>query len=172
MFDPFAAAGGATEPIELVGPHLRVSGNLHLGRFSRLSDLVNHHRGYVTLENARLLRRNGDPTSLVVSKLMVNPDEITFIGQAQDRMAAAPTPGDAAESTSFEDRQRLEKSPRRFIVFTPGHAIAGFIHVHREMTMDNFVEASDPRFIPMTLVTARSLADRRVISHFRFLLVW
>lgn len=171
MIEPFAAVGGRSEQIELVGPHLRVSGAINLGRFTRLTDLVNHSRGYVQLHEARLLRRNGDPTSLLVPSLMVNQDEITFIGQASHVLAAAPTDPATLGDALTGDRPLIEKAPRRFIVFTPGHAISGFIHVHAEMTVANFVESPDPRFVPMTAVTARSLADRRVISHFQFLLV-
>ncbi len=194
--ETFAAGAGRSEAIELVGPHLRVSGNLNLGRFGRLSDLVNHSRGFVRLHDARLLRRNGDPTSLIVPELMVNQDEITFIGQAEHLLAEAPTEepdggiggggiggggiggggiggsgptGLAGPMTG--ERPSIEKAPRRFVIFTPGHAITGLIHVHSEMTLPNFVEASEPRFVPMTAVSARSLADRRVISHFEFLLV-
>lgn len=167
--DAFGSAGGRSEPIELVGPHLRVSGTINLGRFARLNDLVNHSRGFVRLHDARLLRRNGDPTSLVLAELMVNQDEITFIGQASHVLEAEPDSITGGLLTG--DRPAMEKAPRRFVVFTPGHAIAGSIYVHEEMALANFVEASDPRFVPMTSVTARSLADRRVISHFEFLLV-
>ncbi len=34
-----------------------------------------------------------------------------------------------------------------------------------------FVDSPDPRFVAMVDVTARSLADRRVISHFGLVLV-
>lgn len=162
--------GGKVESVELIGPHLRVSGELHLGRFSRLTDLVNNTRGNVRLFDARLLRRNGDPTSLVVPMLMVNQDEITIIGQAEHRLVQAPDEA-AAAGLMVGDRPALEKAPRRFVVFTPGHAITGFIHVHEEMTVENFIDATDPRFVVMTAVSTRSLADRRVISHFDFLLV-
>ena len=37
--------------------------------------------------------------------------------------------------------------------------------------MATFVDSPDPRFVPMVKVTARSLADRRVISHFAFVLI-
>ncbi len=73
-----------SEIIELVGPHLRVSGTISLLRFNRLSDLVNHTSGFVRLTEARLLRRNGEPTNLIVPELMVNQDEITFIGQTPE----------------------------------------------------------------------------------------
>ncbi|MDQ2965913.1 MAG: hypothetical protein M3R57_08705 [Chloroflexota bacterium] len=162
---------GRSEPVELVGPHLRVSAMVDLLRFTRLVDLVNHSRGYVRIHEARLLRRNGEPTPLVVPELYVNQDEITFIAQAT---AAAPTaepvdewstPG--AESTSA----RIPKYARRFVVFTPGHAIVGTMDVFREMTVANFVDSTEPRFVPLTAVTARSLADRRVVSKFDLLLV-
>ena len=162
-------AGGKEELVELIGPHLRVSGTLKLGRFARLSDMLNTTRGFIRLHDARLLRRNGDPTSLVVRELMVNQDEITLIGQAEHQLSEAPE--DDEDAILRGDRPSLEKAPRRFVVFTPGHAITGLIHVHQDMTVENFVDASDPRFVSMTSVSARSLADRRVVSHFEFLLV-
>jgi hypothetical protein len=165
------AGPGKSEQVELVGPHLRVSAMVDLLRFTRLVDLVNHSRGYVRIHEARLLRRNGEPTPLVVPELYVNQDEITFIAQAT---AAAPdaepvdewaTPGADASSA------RIPKFARRFVVFTPGHAIVGSMDVFAEMTVANFVDSSEPRFVPLTGVTARSLADRRVVSHFDLLLV-
>jgi hypothetical protein len=49
--DPFAsdalATTGRQEEIELVGTHLRVIGTIALGRFGRLSDLINASSGYV-----------------------------------------------------------------------------------------------------------------------------
>ena len=165
-----AGTGGKLENVELIGPHLRVSGNLRLGAFSRLSDLINNTRGNVRLYDARLLRRNGDPTSLIVPMMMVNQDEITLIAQAEHRLTQAPEEAEAA-GLRVGDRPALEKAPRRFVIFTAGHAITGNIHVHEEMTVENFVDAADPRYVVMTSVSARSLADRRVVSHFDFLLV-
>lgn len=157
-----------TEEVELVGPHLRLGGRIVVGRFNRLSDLINHRRGYVLLRDARLLRRNGAPTNLVVDELMVNQDEITFIGRApgsEQSGSATPLP-----LSDFE-RPAIEKEQRRYVIFTPGHSITGTVHVFREMSLGAFVDSTDPRFVVMTQVTARSLADRRVISHFDLLLV-
>jgi hypothetical protein len=158
------AAGGRDVEIELVGPHLRVGGRIALGRFSRLTDLVNHTRGYVLIREARLLKRNGDPTPLVVDELHVNQDEITFI-------ALRVIPKEDVSMPSDIDRPEIQKQPRDYVVFTPGHVIQGSVHVYHEMTLATFVDAADPRFVPMTKVTARSLADRRVVSHFELLLV-
>jgi len=158
-------ASGASAQIELVGMHLRVRGTIDIGRFQRLSDRINHGRGYIRIGDARLLKRNGDPTPLLVDELFVNQDEVTFIAlaHATDEVTVAdPSQG---------DRPLIEKDPRRFLVFTPGHVISGTAHVYREMTVERFADTTDPRFIAMTDASVRSLADRRIVSHFDLLLV-
>jgi hypothetical protein len=161
-----AGAEERYETIELVGPHLRVKGRISLLRFTRLTDLINHSRGFVKLIDAELMRRNGDPTGLFVPELMVNQDEITFIAQKEEETSAAPTalPGGM-------DRPVMERSPRQLVIFTPGHTLTGTVHLFSETDIAGFVDSNDPRFVPMTAVTARSLADRRVISHFGLALV-
>ncbi len=154
------------EMIDLVGPHLRVSGQIALLAFGRLSDRINQSRGYVRLKDAQLLRRNGDPTNLVVPELMVNPDEITFVAQRGDAVSATPT-----ISAGAMDRPVMERTRRQVVVFTAGHTLIGTIHTFADTDITTFVDSPDPRFVAMTDVTARSLADRRVISHFALTLV-
>ena len=156
---------GRMEQIELIGPHLRVSGEVSLLRFNRLSDLINHGRGYIRLSDARLLRRNGDPTNLVVPELMVNQDEVTFIGQKAEELSPP------VASLSPIDRPSMARIPRQLVIFTPGHTLTGTVWLFAETDVATFVDSPDPRFVPMTDVTARSLADRRVISHFGLALV-
>jgi hypothetical protein len=166
-FGPLGAgAEERQESIELVGPHLRVTGCISLLRFTRLSDLINHSRGFVRLTDAGLLRRNGDPTGLVVSELMVNQDEITFIGQKEEEVSTAETavPGGM-------DRPLMERTARQVVIFTPGHTITGTIYLFAETDIQTFVDSADTRFVPMVSATARSLADRRVISHFGLILL-
>jgi hypothetical protein len=168
-FNPLAgensAAGLRFETVEFVGPHLRVSGDISLANYGRLSDMVNHNRGYIRLKDAHLMRRNGEPTNLVVPELMVNPDEVTFIAQ---REPSAKSTSDAAQRP---DRPAMERIRRQVVIFTSGHTLAGSILAFPETDMGNFVDSPDPRFIPLVDVTARSLADRRVISHFSLVLV-
>jgi hypothetical protein len=169
----FNPAGPALEPsqqrletIELVGPHLRVSGSISLLSFNRLSDLINHSRGFVRLKDARLMRRNGEPTNLVVPELMVNQDEITFVGQCEEDVSPVPT-----SLMGGMDRPLMERVPRKIVIFTAGHTLTGTISVFSETDISSFVDTPDPRFVALTDVTARSLADRRVISHFGLVLV-
>jgi hypothetical protein len=157
-------AASTSEEIELVGPHLRVKGIIALGMFTRLSDRVNHSRGYIHVRDARLMRRNGDPTDLVLEELMINQDEITFIGQ---RSAG----GQGAGMVERYGSTALARESRRFVFFTAGHTISGDVQVYGESDLATFVEATDPRFVPLLAARARSLADRRVISHYEFLLL-
>ncbi|MGD0861404.1 MAG: hypothetical protein ABSA21_01410 [Candidatus Limnocylindrales bacterium] len=154
------------ERIELVSPHLRVTGDISLLRFSRLSDLINHSRGYVKLTGAQLLRRNGEPTRVIVPELMVNKDEITFVGQQLGDVSTAET-----GLVGGLDRPLMERVPRELVIFTEGHTLRGTIYLFSETDIATFVDSPDPRFVPMIGVTARSLADRRVISHFGLVLV-
>jgi hypothetical protein len=169
-FDPFGqnphGDDDRYETIELVGPHLRVSGKISLLKFARLTDRINHSAGYVRLTDARLLRRNGEPTNLVVPELMVNQDEITFIGQTEDEVSTVPT-----SEVGGMDRPLMTRISRQIVIFTPGHTLTGTVFLFSDTDISTFVDSPDPRFVPMTKVTARSLADRRVISHFGLILI-
>ncbi len=174
--DPFAsdalATTGRQEEIELVGTHLRVIGTIALGRFGRLSDLINASSGYVRVRNARLLLRNGDPTDLVLPEMMFDKDEISFIAQrAPENPGQAWGIAGAGAATDFGGNPELDRAPRQFVMFTPGHTVTGFVHVYGETDLAGFVESSDQRFVSVVDVTTRSLADRRVINHFKFVLI-
>lgn len=167
VFTPSAEASSTRsellEQIELVGPHLRVQGTISLGLFHRLSDRINHSRGYIHVRDAQLMRRNGEPTNLTVEELMINQDEITFIAQ---RSAGGTGPGaeDGFGGT-------IARESRRYVFFTEGHTISGNVQVYGDSDLASFVEATEPRFVPLVAARARSLADRRVISHYEFLLL-
>jgi hypothetical protein len=164
-----AAPVGRDEPVELVGTNLRLTGDVSLGRFSRLSDLINASRGYIRVRNAQLLQRNGEPTNLILSELMVDQDEISYIAQPQ---AEAPEPSAAGGfiEPSFGDNVEARQA-REFVMFTPGHTVTGKVHIFGQTDLAGFVDATDPRFVPVTDVTMRSLSDRRIFSRYDFILI-
>jgi hypothetical protein len=164
-----ASGGGSQESIELVGTNLRLIGVVSLGRFGRLTDLINASSGYVRVRDVQLLRRNGDPTSLILPELMVDQDEISFIAQHE---APPPEPGAAGGYVdSFSNTDVVTRKAREFVLFTPGHTVTGKVHIFGQTDLAGFVDSSDPRFVPVTGVTTRSLADRRIISHYEFVLI-
>lgn len=169
--DAFGGTGpaGPAQPIELVGTHLRLTGTIDLGRFGRLSDLINASRGFVRIHDVRLLRPNGKPTDLALPELMVDQDEISFIAQHD-----APEPGPDVAVGFIESKHEATgavRKPREFVMFTPGHTVSGKVHIFGQTDMAGFVDASDPHFVPVTDVTVRSLADDRIVSLYQFVLV-
>jgi hypothetical protein len=167
VFTP-SDAGGRDEPIELVGTNLRLTGTIALGRFGRLTDLINASSGYIRVRDAQLLRMSGEPTSLVLPELMVDQDEISFIAQAH---AQPPEPGTGHDYDPRFGGTAESRSAREFVMFTPGHMVTGFVHLFGDSDVASFVNATDTRFVPVTGITTRSLADHRIVNHFDFLLI-
>ena len=168
-FDGGRPGAGRDEEIELVGPNLRVTGSISLGRFGRLTDLINASSGYLRVREARLLERSGEPTDLALPELMVDQDEISFIAQAHP---AAPEPGAAGgfEEPAFDTGVDARQA-REFVLFTPAHTVTGKIYIFGQTDLAAFVDATTPRFVPVVDVTARSLADRGVVHHYDFVLI-
>ena len=146
--------------VELVGPHLRLAGEMALGNFRRLSDFVNNHEGLFRVHDAIVMRRNGDLTKVAMPDVWVAPTEVTLIAQPVVDAATAPPPEFA-----------MPKRRDGLIIVTPGHTMTGEIYVMRDAMLSVFIESTDPRFLPMTDVRTRSLADRRVISRYPFALL-
>ena len=161
---------GHDEPIELVGTHLRLTGVINIGRFSRLSDLINASSGYIRVRDARLMRRNGDPTSLVLPELMVDQDEISFIAQQKAAGRASEGEGSAFVEPGYGSTAETRQA-REFVMFTPGHTVTGRVHIFGQTDVAGFVDSTDPRFVAVTGATTRSLADRRIISHYDLILI-
>ena len=161
-----AAPPGVDESIEIVGTHLRLTGSVSLGRFNRLTDMVNASAGYLRVRDARLLRRNGEPTSLLLAEIMVDQDEISFIAQRE----ALARNGTGGFDTGFTDRG-MERTARPFVMFTPSHTLTGRVYVFGQTDLTAFVDSTDPRYVPVVDVSTRSLADRRIVSHYPFVLI-
>jgi hypothetical protein len=157
---PFLEVGddsGIAVDVELVGPHLRLAGTVGLGRFRRLSDLVNHHEGLIGLRNATVLRRNGTATRVTAPMIWVSPSEVTLIGEAGQ-----------AEPQDAMPEFRIAKEPHDLVFVTPGHTMTGQIHLVVGGQLGSFIESDDPPFIPLTDARTRSLADRRIIARYNF----
>ena len=152
-----ADPGEGVRAIEVVGPHLRLSGGISTGRFRRVSDFLNHHEGLIELRDATILRRNGDPTKVRARSIWLDPTEVTLFGEHETGRTDEP-PSDL----------RVVKVAHGLIVVTPGHTLTGDVHIMPEANLSAYIESRDPRFIPMVDVRTRSLADRRVITRYSF----
>lgn len=140
--------------VELIGTQLRAAGVLQAVGFRRLSDYVNYLEGFFRIEDVVLRARNGQPTRVILPQMRIRLDDITIIGQSR----ATPVAG--------EHEDRVEKLPRRLVVMTTAHEIYGYAYLHEQASVEAFVDATYPRFIPMTNVHVRWLADRRLAGRF------
>jgi len=155
--------------IELVGTSLRLRCLISLGRFPRLTDLMSSTSGFIRVRDARLLAADGEPTGDVLPELMIDQDSITFIAEPD---APLHEPGSGSPPDEFGvGGNPVDRRTRRFALFTDGHELSGLVYLFGETDMASFVESTHPRFIPLTDVTVRSLADHRNLTSYPFVLV-
>lgn len=155
----FEPAPTTTIPVELIGSQLRAAGTVDIGRFTRLTDYVDLLDGFFELGEATLLTRGGGATRVTLADLRIRLDEVMLVGQKD----VPPMEGPA-------DR-RIAKRSTRLVVMTPAHVIYGSAYIHAQASLTAFVDAIDPRFIPMTNVRVRWLVDRRLTGRYSFALL-
>jgi len=159
----FAAEGegGGEQYLEMIGSQLWVAGMVDLGRFRRLSDFMNLIPSYLVLKDVVMLTRTGDATRLAIPELRVLPEEIVIVGQLDDGKSSG-----SSDTGAF-----IEKTVRRLVVITRTLMIDGDVFIQGDGSVMAFVDASDPKFIPMLNVRVRWLADRRLAARFPFALL-
>ena len=154
-------AGQADQYLELIGSQLWVAGMVQLGRFRRVSDFVNIVQGYLVIRDVVVLTRTGEATRLTMPELRVLPDDISVVGQL-----STDKPTASADSGLF-----IEKTARRLVLLTRSHIIDGDVHMHGDGSIMAFVDATDPKFIPMSDVRVRWVSDRKLAARYPFALV-
>ena len=156
-----SAEGGGQAYLELIGSSLWVAGMADLGRFHRVSDFVNLIQGYMVLRDVVVLSRGGEASRLAMPELRVLPDDIAIVGQLAD-----DKPQGASESPSF-----IEKRAHRLVLLTRSHLIDGEVFIQVDGSVMAFVDATDPKFIPMSDVRVRWVNDRKLAARYPFALV-
>ena len=160
--------GGGEQYIELIGSNLWVAGMVKLGRFRRVSDFVNLTQGYMVFHDVVVLTRTGDATRLTLPELRVLPDDIAVVAQLGDDHAGA---GGAGGAPAAEGGLVIEKRRQRLVVLTRTHIIDGDVFIHGDGSIMAFVDATDPKFIPMNDVRVRWVSDRKLAARYPFALL-
>jgi len=160
--------GGGEQYIEFIGSNLWVGGIVDLGRFRRVSDFVNLVQGYVVIRDAVVLTRTGDATRLTLPELRVLPDDIAVVAQLGDDKDSSGGGGGGAEAGAG---LVIEKRRQRLVVMTRTHIIDGDVFIHGDGAIMAFVEATDPKFIPMNDVRVRWVSDRKLAARYPFALL-
>ena len=154
--------GGGDQYIELIGSSLWVAGMVNLGRFRRVSDFVNLAQGYLVIRDVVVLTRMGEATRLTLPELRVLPDDIAVVAQLDD---------DKAQAGGGETGLMIEKTRQRLVVLTRSHIIDGDVFIHGDGSIMAFVDATDPKFIPMSNVRVRWVSDRKLAAKYPFALL-
>ena len=159
------AEGGGEQYIELIGSNLWVAGMVNLGRFRRVSDFVNLVLGYMVIHDVVVLTRTGDATRLTLPELRVLPDDIALVAQLGDDHAGA------GSASPAEGGVVIEKRRQRLVVLTRTHIIDGDVFIPSDGSIMAFVDATDPKFIPMSDVRVRWVSDRKLAARYPFALL-
>jgi hypothetical protein len=155
--------GGGDQYVELIGSSLWVAGMVNLGRFRRVSDFVNLVQGYLVIRDVVVMTRTGDATRLTLPELRVLPDDIAVVAQLDDDKGLSGT-GDASGLV-------IEKTRQRLVVLTRNHIVDGDVFLHGDGSIMAFVDATDPKFIPMSNVRVRWVSDRKLAAKYPFALL-
>jgi hypothetical protein len=152
---------GGEAYLELLGSELWVAGMVDLGRFRRVSDYLNIVDGYMVLRDVVVLSRDGDPSRLSMPELRVLPADIAVVGQTADEQPQAATEGSVF----------IEKRAQRVVLLTPSHIVDGDVLIQVDSSIMAYLDASDPKFIPMSDVRVRRVADRKLAARYPFAFV-
>jgi hypothetical protein len=155
-------AGGGDQYIELLGANLWVAGMINLGRFRRVSDFVNIVQGYLVMRDVVVLTRTGEATRLTLPEFRVLPDDVAVVGQ----LGGADGTGQPSGGNAF-----IEKVKQRLVVLTRSHIIDGDVFMQQDGSVMSFVDATDPKFIPMSDVRVRWVSDRKLAARYPFALL-
>lgn len=163
-FDNEGAVGedGGVAYLELIGSQLWVAGMADLGRFRRVSDFVNIVQAYIVLRDVVVLSREGEASRLVLPELRVLPADIAVVGQVTD---------DKGQSSGEGGGAFIEKRKHRLVLLTRSHIIDGDVFIQMDGSVMTFVDATDPKFIPMSDVQVRWVSDGKLAARYPFALV-
>jgi hypothetical protein len=141
--------GGPRLHVELVSAHARIGGDVHLGTYSRLSDMLNFHEDTITLADGVVLNRTGIPTTDGSRHLEVRSDALTIV---LDRSDYVPPP----------DPEAIEKRAFRMVAVTDAHVVTGTFYIYPSAEPMAYLRAKEPHWLALTDVNIRWLVDRRV----------
>jgi hypothetical protein len=139
---------GRSLAVELFGPHLRLGGNVSLGAYVRLSDLLNLHDQTLAVADAVVMDRTGKKTGDAASTLDVRLDTISFVIDHSGYVP--PTPAEELD---------IPKKSHKLIAITEAYVITGTFFIYPSAEPRAYLLAYEPKWIPLTGMRARSLID-------------
>jgi hypothetical protein len=153
---------GRSVDVEIFGNGFQISGEIGTGQFERISDWLNMQTGFIQVRNAwhvHLGQTEPPAPDQRKNTLWVRLNQVVLVAQRavdQGGRLGAPV---------------IQKQQRTVSVVTPGYKIVGKMHIVTYGSMAQFLEMSDPHFLPITDVTVHWLSDPAMVGRFPFGLV-
>lgn len=148
--------GGPQLELELVSSNARIVGSVNLGAYSRLSDLLNFHDEILTVGDGTVLTAIGVRSGDRAPQLDVRLPKLTLV---IDRSNYVPPP---------DAEQMIEKREHRMLCITDAYIITATFFIYAGAEAVPYLRALEPRWIPITDVTVRSLVDRDMAFDAKF----
>lgn len=149
-----------TERVELVGPSLHLVATFDLRHCARLTDFLNAQERYATATDAQVLGTDGRAITSVLPTMQVSLSDINFVAQRSVGEQPPAQPG------TF-----VPKTPQAIQITTGGHLLRGQISLYEGSSLDGFISARDPQFVPLRDVTVCSLGNPDVENHYDLVLI-
>jgi hypothetical protein len=156
------AEAGPIVDVEILGDGFQIDGRICTGQFPRLSDWLNMQQGFIQVQDAsvsHLGRGNMPDADHQKGALWVRLSQIVMV--AERSAASGPRPGAPV----------VQKERHKVTIVTPGYSLRGNLHVHMYGSIKQFLDTSDPHFIPITDMLVRWTSDPTLVSRFPFGLV-
>ena len=137
---------GLAVDVEIFGEGFQISGQIHTGRFDRLSDWINMQSGFIQVRDAwHVHLGQGNQIVLIAEHAAI-----------QQSRVGAP----------LVDKQR-----RKVSIVTPGYSLRGNLYIHTYGSMKQYLESAEPRFLPLTELHVRWLSDPSLVARYPFAMV-
>lgn len=158
--DQFNPPASRTERVELVGPSLHILATFDLRHCSRLTDFLNAQERYAAALDAQVLDSAGRPMTAVLPVMQVSLSDINFVAQRTIGEQQPAQPG------TF-----VQKTPHSVQITTGGHLLRGQLSLYAGSSLDGFISARDPQFVPLRGVTVCSLSNPDIENYYELVLV-
>jgi hypothetical protein len=153
---------GMAFDVEIFGDGFQVSGRLVTGQFDRLSDWLNMKSGFIQVQDAMHVHLGDAPVSDREESrgtLWVRLDQVVMVAERTNIQQARP------------GAPVVQKQRRKVSIVTPGYILEGSLHVHAFGTMKEYLEPTEPHFLPITEVTVHWLSDPTLVARLPFAVI-
>ena len=148
---------GPSLEIELIGPGTRIRGNVNLGSYVRLSDLLNFHDQLLQLSGATVLDPTGKEMTSRVPVLDVRLVQISLVVDHSGYVPPVPT-----------EELGIPKVSHRLLAVTEAQLITGTFFTHPSAEPGPYLLAFEPKWIPIADLEVRSLLVPSVVFEAAF----